>query len=126
GTRVHHAPNPDSQWDRKWSNKHRLVRGMYKYTTGGKTGYTKLAKRSLVTTAKKNGMELIAVTLNSETTNDWNEHIQMFEHVFSNYQYERVLKEGPIDVINEEIYKNRAYLPHDYHYPITSDEKDLF
>src|SRR5690606_26006615 len=44
GTRVHHAPNPDSQWDRKWSNKHRLVRGMYKYTTGGKTGYTKLAK----------------------------------------------------------------------------------
>ena len=126
GTRVHHAPHPESRWDREWVNKHRLVNGMYKFTTGGKTGYTKLAKRTLVTTASKNGMDLIAVTLNSPSARDWEEHIQMFEYVFENYQYEKILKEGKIKAFKDPIYKNRAYLARDFYYPVTQEERDQF
>ena len=53
GTKVHRAPNPTENWDRVWKNKNRLLTGLYEYTTGGKTGYTKRAKRTLVTTATK-------------------------------------------------------------------------
>ena len=67
-------------------NKNKLVTGLYKYSTGGKTGYTKRAKRTLVSTASKDGMDLIAVTLNTPSSTDWNEHIRMFEYVFDHYQ----------------------------------------
>ena len=63
GTKVHRAPNSTEQWDYVWRNKNRLLTQLYEYTTGGKTGYTKLAKRTLVSTATKNGHDLIAVTL---------------------------------------------------------------
>ena len=62
-----------------WKNKNRLLT-KYKYTTGGKTGFTKLAKRTLVTTATKGDMNLIAVTLNA--SDDWNDHISMYENGF--------------------------------------------
>src|SRR5690606_38089395 len=92
----------------------------------GKTGYTKRAKRTLVTTAKKDDMELIAVTLNSEGQGDWSEHISMFEHVFSNYKYKVVLKNGIISKVKETPYENRALLEHSFVYPVTKDEEDQF
>ena len=39
----------------KWTNKHKLLYS-YKYMTGGKTGFTKIAKRTLVTTASNNNI----------------------------------------------------------------------
>ncbi|WP_317633800.1 D-alanyl-D-alanine carboxypeptidase family protein [Perspicuibacillus lycopersici] len=126
GTKVHYAPNPSSKWDRKWTNKNRLLTGLYKYSTGGKTGYTKKAHRTLVSTASKDGMDLIAVTLNSPSSGDWNEHIRMFEFVFSDFEYQTILKDGNIEDVKNSIYKNRAYLARAYQYPITDEEKDLF
>ncbi len=41
GTKLHTAPNPEEKWDRKWKNKNRLLTELYKYSTGGKTGFTK-------------------------------------------------------------------------------------
>ncbi len=81
GTKVHRAPNPTENWDRVWRNKNRLLTELYDYTTGGKTGYTKRAKRTLVTTATKGDLNLIAVTLNGP--DDWNDHINMYENGFS-------------------------------------------
>ena len=66
-----------------WKNKNKLLK-LYKYTTGGKTGFTKKAKRTLVTTASKNNTNLVAVTLNDG--NDFNDHINLFDYGFSNYQ----------------------------------------
>src|SRR4051812_8649908 len=97
GTKVHRVPDPTGDWDRVWSNKNRLLTGLYEYTTGGKTGYTKRAKRTLVTTASKDNLELIAVTLNGP--DDWNDHINMYEHAFRNYKLVSVLKEGMINKI---------------------------
>src|SRR5690625_7346215 len=60
-----------------WLNKNKLLTSMYEYCTCGKTGFTKSAGRTLITTAEKDGVELIAVTLNAP--DDWREHIQMYE-----------------------------------------------
>jgi serine-type D-Ala-D-Ala carboxypeptidase (penicillin-binding protein 5/6) len=124
GTKVHRAPNPTENWDRVWKNKNRLLTELYEYTTGGKTGYTKRAKRTLVTTATKGELNLIAVTLNGP--DDWNDHINMYEMGFNNYQLVKVLKEGTIKEIEDPFYKRKVYIKQDMLYPITKEEEGLF
>ena len=58
-----------------WYNKNKLL-NTYKYCTGGKTGFTKKARRTLVTTASKNNMNLIVVTFNDG--NDFNDHKSLY------------------------------------------------
>lgn len=69
--------NPPS--DRQLSNHNRLLT-MYDYAISGKTGFTDDAGRCLVTCAEKDGIRLIAVTLNCG--DDWNEHMKLYNHYF--------------------------------------------
>lgn len=62
---------------------HNKLLSSYKYCTGGKTGYTKAAGRCLVTTAEKDGVTLVAVTLNAP--DDWADHKALYEYGFSLY-----------------------------------------
>lgn len=123
GTKVYKAPNPTEDWDRVWKNKNRLLT-KYKYTTGGKTGYTKRAKRTLVTTATKGDMSLIAVTLNGP--DDWNDHISMYESGFKGFDMAEVLSKGKIDGVKIKSYKNHLYVKKTIVYPVTREEMDLF
>lgn len=66
-----------------WQNKNRLLTSIYKYCTGGKTGFTKKSGRTLTTSAEKDGLHLIAVTLNAP--DDWRDHMQMYEWGFKEY-----------------------------------------
>lgn len=103
-----------------WHNKHKLL-NMYKNTTGGKTGFTKIAKRTLVTTATKNNLNLVVVTLNDG--NDFQDHIDLFEYGFNNYKSYQILKKGNID-IEDSYYKNyKKYIKNDLKYPIMENEK---
>lgn len=122
GTKVHTAPNPEEQWDRKWKNKNRLVTELYKHSTGGKTGYTKLAKRTLVSTASKDGENLIAVTLNAP--DDWNDHIGMFEYGFKRYDYKTVLEKGFIDKFDDEFYEGHVYVKRDVIMTLQNSEEE--
>ncbi|WP_044340128.1 D-alanyl-D-alanine carboxypeptidase family protein [Rossellomorea aquimaris] len=122
GTKVHTAPNPEEKWDRKWKNKNRLLTELYKHSTGGKTGYTKRAKRTLVSTASKDGENLIAVTLNGP--DDWNDHIGMFEYGFKQFDYRIVLEKGTIAKMEDEIYKDHAYLKRESVLTLQDDEVD--
>lgn len=63
-----------------YSNHNRLL-SMYEYCTGGKTGYTMAAGRCLVSSAKKDGLTFVCVTLNDK--NDWNDHIALYDYGFS-------------------------------------------
>lgn len=65
-----------------YSNHNRLL-SLYEYCTGGKTGYTMAAGRCLVSSAKKDGLTLVCVTLNDR--NDWNEHIALYDYGFEKY-----------------------------------------
>ncbi|MHC0036065.1 D-alanyl-D-alanine carboxypeptidase family protein [Pseudoneobacillus sp. C159] len=122
GTKVYKAPNPNEKWDRVWRNKNRMLT-KYKYSTGGKTGFTKRANRTLVSTAKKGDMELISVTLNAP--DDWNDHISMFEFGFQTYDLIEVVSKGAILKIKDKAYKNRIYFNRSFSYPVTNKEKDL-
>jgi D-alanyl-D-alanine carboxypeptidase len=122
GTKVHRAPNPNESWDRVWKNKNRLLTELYKYTTGGKTGYTKRAKRTLVTTAAKGDLELIAVTLNGP--DDWNDHIFMYERGFEQFDLAEILPAGTLKGIEDQAYKGKVFLNHSFDYPLTSEEEE--
>ena len=74
-----------------YSNKNRLIKS-YKYSTGGKTGFTKKAKRTLVTSASKDGINIIIVTLNCG--NDFETHKNKYEYYFNNYTSIKVLNKG--------------------------------
>ena len=76
-------------------NKHKLVLNL-DYVTGGKTGYTKRAKRTLVTSAYKNGMELICVTFNCG--DDWNVHKKLFDYGFNNFEMKTIARRQIIDL----------------------------
>jgi D-alanyl-D-alanine carboxypeptidase/D-alanyl-D-alanine carboxypeptidase (penicillin-binding protein 5/6) len=64
-------------------NHNRLLK-TYDGIIGGKTGFTKKSGRCLVTCAEKDGLSLIAVTLNA--SDDWNDHIKLYNFGFSNYE----------------------------------------
>ena len=105
-----------------WINKNKLL-SLYKYTTGGKTGFTEIAKRTLVTTASKNNINLVVVTLNDG--NDWQDHQNLFEHGFNNYINMKLLKKGNINLYNEEYYKDYdLYIKNNFNYLIGNNEED--
>ena len=60
-------------------NENRLLRE-YEGCVGIKTGFTSLAGRCLVSCAERNGVRLIAVTLNAP--DDWKDHKTMFDYGF--------------------------------------------
>ena len=105
-----------------WHNKHKLLK-LYKYTTGGKTGYTKIAKRTLVTTASKYNTNLVAVTLNDG--NDFKDHMDLFDYGFENYKSYSILKKGYINIYNENYYKDyNLYIKEDFKYILDDSEKE--
>lgn len=64
-------------------NHNRLLRD-YEYCTGVKTGFTKKTGRTLVSSAKKDNIEVICVTLNDG--DDWRDHKEMLEYGLNNYK----------------------------------------
>ncbi len=65
------------------SNTNKLVR-FYNGTTGLKTGFTDEAGYCLAASAQKDGVELIAITMNSPEPNDrWTNSIALFDAGFS-------------------------------------------
>lgn len=100
-----------------WTNKNKLLY-TYKYTTGGKTGYTDKARRTLVTSASNGNLDLIVVTLNDP--NDFKNHKELYEYAFKNYSMEKIFNRNKINLPNKKIYAKD-----DYYYPITKEEKDL-
>lgn len=104
-----------------WTNKNKLLK-LYKYTTGGKTGYTQIAKRTLVTTASKNNINLVVVTLNDG--DDWNDHIELFEYGFSKYKKYNILKKGKIEIPDTQYKNYEYYIKKDFNYILDNIEKD--
>ena len=68
----------------------------YEYATGMKTGFTKAAGRCLVSSAEKDGITLIAVTLNAP--DDWNDHVKMLEYGFSRVSLQENTAQGEYSV----------------------------
>ena len=103
-----------------WKNKNKLL-SLYKYSTGGKTGYTEIAKRTLVSTASKDNTNLVVVTLNDG--NDWQDHQNLFEYGFNNFTNIKILSKGSINISKEKYYEDyNLYIKNDYSYLINNTE----
>ena len=105
-----------------WNNKNKLL-SMYKYATGGKTGFTKIAKRTLVTTASKNNLNFVAVTLNDG--NDFIDHKNLYEEAFNNYLSYKILQKGNIIIPDDKFYTEKElYIKDNFSYPLLKIEKN--
>ena len=74
-----------------WKNKNKFL-FEYPDATGGKTGYTKNSKRTLVTSSKRDNMEIVVVTFN--VSNDFQEHEAAHEWAYANFSEVTLLKKG--------------------------------
>jgi D-alanyl-D-alanine carboxypeptidase (penicillin-binding protein 5/6) len=90
-TQVKTAPLADEEWDRKWFNKNKMLR-MYQGADGVKTGYTRLAKRCLVSSATRNERQLAVVVINDG--NDWNDSARLMDYGFQEYQLVELVHKG--------------------------------
>ena len=105
-----------------WINKNKLL-SLYKYTTGGKTGFTEIAKRTLVTTASKDNINLVVVTLNDG--NDWQDHQNLFEYGFNNYTKLELLEKGNINIYSDKYYDDYdLYVKNSFNYLVANNEED--
>lgn len=103
-----------------WEGKNKLF-DMYEYTTGGKTGYTNAARRTLVTTASKDNKNLVVVTLNDP--NDFTDHKNLYETYFSKYEAILSLDKNNFK-IDDNYYKDISfYIKNDYYALVTKEEK---
>lgn len=102
-----------------WHNKNKLL--SLDYITGGKTGYTELARRTLVTTGSKNNINVVVVTLNDP--NDWSDHKSIYEQIFNQYKSYEILKINEFKVDNDEYYESdNLYIKNDYNMILKENE----
>jgi len=101
-----------------WHNRNKLL-SRYSYATGGKTGYTPSAGRTLVTTASKDNFNLTAVTLNDP--NEYTSHENMFEFGFNNYKNYLIIDKDSFS-IDKSFYKDSVYVKHSFSYPLKDSE----
>ncbi|KGP70931.1 D-alanyl-D-alanine carboxypeptidase family protein [Pontibacillus yanchengensis] len=103
-----------------WGNKNKMLTKYYDHSTGGKTGYTKSAGRTLVSTAEKDGMELIMVTLNAP--DDWNDHRNMFEWGYETYDLREIQDKGELQLEEQPNEGALGYLWEPVIVPLTKEE----
>lgn len=82
----------DPPYRRKLTNHNKLL-GTFEGTTGVKTGFTKKAGRCLVSSAERNGVGLICVTLGC--SDDWNYHRSIFEEYFGKLKAKELSEKVP-------------------------------
>ncbi len=87
-TRERNIPWPGREYDKKLVNHNKLLK-LYNGCNGVKTGFTKSTGRALVSSAEKDGTEIVAVTLNAP--DDWNDHKKMLDTAFESYRTEVAL-----------------------------------
>lgn len=142
GTKTYKAVYNGGETIRTYYNHNRLLNTLDE-VDGVKTGFTRKAGRCLVSSCNKNGVRLIAVTLNAP--DDWNDHKLLYNYGYAKYQKVKLpafnkfisisgANKEKIEVCSEskEIYfykglssfiKTKAYLPKFIYAPIKTTEK---
>ena len=92
----------------------------YKYITTCKNGYTPLAGKSLITTATKNNLNLLIVTL--DDFDIYENHERLYEYYFNKYENLKIIDKNNFKIPN--IANNNYYIKNNFYYPVKADEKD--
>ena len=96
-------PHVEASEGRLLVNHNKLLR-TYDGAIGMKTGFTKKTGRTLVSAAERNGLTLVAVTLNAP--DDWRDHTALLDYGFSRYEVVGLPNDGSffyqMDVVGGE------------------------
>lgn len=122
-TPIKTVPWPGEEWHRKWYNKNKMLR-LYPGADGVKTGYTKLSKRTLVSSATRDGRQLATVTLNA--SDDWDDSMHLLEYGFNRFERISLLEKGEevTDIPESEDHDWVAVAGKDFAYPLTEEERN--
>lgn len=107
-----------------------LVTSKYYYegTEGGKLGWTPQAHHTMVTLAKRNGMELICVVMDSRTQYEkFKDSIALLDYCFDNFTVSKIkvnrYAKEPIPVLdNDGIEVSQVFIPEQEFYVVHSPE----
>ncbi len=83
---------PFGKESRRYLLNHNKMLKLYDGAIGVKTGFTKKSGRCLVSAAERDGLRLVAVTLNAPS--DWSDHRAMLDYGFENYEMREIVKPG--------------------------------
>ena len=120
-------PWPGKDHDRDLYNENRLL-WLYQGANGVKTGYTEAAGRCLVSGANRNGVQIVAVVLDSERM--WDDSIKLLDYGFSQIKPVKMLSKG--DILKTVMVTDGTgdFVPlvtaGDAYIPVTEDDKDKF
>lgn len=103
---------------RSLTNHNKLL-WRYEGADGVKTGYTKAAGRILVSSATRDGRQLIAVTINAP--DDWNDHARLLDYGFGQFETKRLVQAGQclgtVEVLSGEGGSVDLVAGEDFYYP---------
>ena len=109
---------------RRSMKNHNKLLWMVEGADGVKTGFTRAAGRVLVSSATRDGRRLIAVTIHDP--NDWQDHKNLLEEGFRNYQQRQIVAAGQQVgcryVINGVEDSVPLLAVEDFHYPLMAGE----
>ena len=108
---------------RSFANHNKLL-WQYEGCVGMKTGYTDLAGRTLISSARRDGQTLIAVTLSDP--DDWEDHAALLDYGFSQYPGRQFFEAGESvswqRVEGSLLRSVPVYIKDSLSYPLTEDE----
>lgn len=110
-------------YDRLLINKNKLLFS-YDGCTGIKTGYTKKAGRCLVSSAERDGLEVVSVVINSPQM--WERSKELLDYCFDNYEMVEIINKNEF---NDKIYYTNDNLPYKFEvhnsfiYPLNKVER---
>lgn len=108
GTYRHKIPMSTGGY--RYLLNHNKMLKLYDGAIGVKTGFTKKSGRCLVSAAERDGLRLVAVTLNAP--DDWRDHSAMLDYGFGSYEMKTLAREGEycftLDCIGKKITQIRA------------------
>ena len=105
-----------------WTNKNKTL-FMDKHINGGKTGYTKKSRRTLITSYKKDNVNLIMVTLNHN--DDFNFHVNSYKNIINSYNKYLIINKNNLnidDTYYKKKYNVKFYTNNNYHLLLKNNE----
>jgi D-alanyl-D-alanine carboxypeptidase/D-alanyl-D-alanine carboxypeptidase (penicillin-binding protein 5/6) len=81
----------------------------YEYLVGSKTGFTSVARQTLVTCAEKDGTRLICVIMKEETPYQFEDTIALFNYGFNNfYRVNIASNETGYDISHQDFFSGES------------------
>lgn len=107
-------------WDTTLYTHHKLMRERpYEGVTGGKTGYVDESGNTLITTAKRGDLSVVAVVLKGQSQDAaYNDTVEMLDYAFTNYKLVRIPKGKEFKLDNNTFATKQKYT-----FPISDNEE---